>query len=187
MRHAKANHPQRKAYKIAQRGHCTRTGDDVAGKQPSGKKEPQLSRSELECEKSRAAVQMSDTLKAVVTAIFSSCLQILMLALGQHLENKKLSHIWTMDSALPLRRYLAQFPSKEIDRKNLTAIITSIDIIPNQKLVDIILSMKLKSHLGYVYIYYTSSSTGFRSRKRNWSRPQRRLASKAMSNRPLSC
>lgn len=114
-----------------------------------------MSRSELECEKSRAAVQMSDTLKAVVTAIFSSCLQILMLALGQHLENKEF--VAHLDDGIARYLYAAallSFASKEIDRKNLTAVISSLDIIPNQKLVDIILSMKLKSHLGYVYIYY---------------------------------
>jgi ribosomal protein L12E/L44/L45/RPP1/RPP2 len=98
---------------------------------------------------------VSETMKAVVSAVFSTSQQLLMSSLDKTMQNKEfLAHL---DDGIVRYLYAAAFLSfagKEINKQNLTDVIASLDQKPNDKYIDILLSTKLRSHLMYVYIYY---------------------------------
>ena len=49
---------------------------------------------------------------------------------------------------------LLSFAGREIDKKNLTAVVASMGITPDSKMADSLLLTGAKSHLVYLYAYY---------------------------------
>jgi ribosomal protein L12E/L44/L45/RPP1/RPP2 len=98
---------------------------------------------------------ISETLKAVIGAISSSSEQLLMSGLDKALKNE--DFIAHLNDGIVRYLYAAAFLSfagKEITKENLTKVITSLEVEPNDKFMEIILATKFKSHLAYVYTYY---------------------------------
>jgi ribosomal protein L12E/L44/L45/RPP1/RPP2 len=133
-------------------------GEDIKGKRASGRKSANAASENCgsaELEKLKSGEVINETLKAVVRAIFITSEQLIMSALDKAMKNKDIAaHLNDGIIRYLYAATLLSFVGKEINRENLTGVIKSLDVAPNNEFIDIVLSANLKGHLVYVYAYY---------------------------------
>lgn len=109
----------------------------------------------VECETLKNGATACETLKAVIKAIFATSEQLMMSTLNEALKNKEFAlHLNDGIVRYLYAAALLGFVGKEINRENLAGVIRSLDIEPNYKFIDIVLTTNIKGHLAYVYAYY---------------------------------
>ncbi len=100
-------------------------------------------------------------LKALLGSLNSTTEKIVMSEFRRALADKELSsHI---NSGVMQYLYAAGFLSycaKEINRENLKKVISAMGSVPDDKMIDIVLKLDMKSHLVYVYAYYFLVANG---------------------------
>jgi ribosomal protein L12E/L44/L45/RPP1/RPP2 len=112
-------------------------------------------RSQAELEKMKSCEVISETMKAVIRAVFSTSEQLMMSTLDKAMKNEGIA--LHLDEGIIRYLYAAallSFAGKDINKENLAGVIKSIGMEPNGEFVDLVLSSGIKGHLVYVYAYY---------------------------------
>lgn len=100
-------------------------------------------------------------LKAILKAVSSSSLQIVLDQFERAMENSEIRA--NFQNGIVPYLYVAAFLSfagREIDSENMTSLLNAVGIAPDQKLIDIMIGSGVESHLIYVYAFYLLLATG---------------------------
>ena len=93
---------------------------------------------------------LCDTMQKLMLASFDSILKDKEVA--QHISDGIMQYIHAAA--------FLSFASREINKENISAVVRSLGLVPDERMIDILISSGARSHLIYVYAYYLLVASG---------------------------
>lgn len=94
-------------------------------------------------------------LQAIISAVSSSSSEYILSSFRKLLADQNIAaNVGTGILDYMLAAGLLSFAGREIDRKSLSRVVKAVGITPDPKMVDILITTGIKSHLIYLYAYY---------------------------------
>jgi ribosomal protein L12E/L44/L45/RPP1/RPP2 len=106
------------------------------------------------------------SLKAIIHAIDNIAENINVSELRRVLSTKSVEATPELMDYVCTAAFLS-YAGREMNRENLEKTLSSIGLTPNEKLIDVVLALGMKSHLIYIYTFYYLLACGLEPNEKN--------------------